>query len=239
MNTFKNLSGSSKLDNISAMKRQQQDGYVDTWLIMFIVVSILFLGAISFAVWTFSSRQDYKNNSDQKSAAAVAVAKQQEDDVKNKQFAEQEKSPYNIYQGPEALGSLSITYPKTWSAYVDSTGQGSQPLDGYFNKATVPSIQDQNSSFSLRVQVATGGYTDTLANLAGQQEAGQITIKPYNFPKLPKIVGVRVDGQVEPQKTGSMIVMPLRDKTLKLWTTDPHYISDFNNIILPNFTFSP
>jgi hypothetical protein len=220
-------------------KRSSQSGEVDLWLIMFIVVTVLFLASVSFAVWAFAGRQDYKTNSDQKASAAVTVAVQKEDTVKNKQFAEQEKQPYKTYTGPEAYGTLQITFPKTWSAYVDSSGQGQAPLDGYFNMDVVPSIIAQSSAFSLRVQVVQTTYTSYMLNMTSLQQSGKVKISAFSFPKLPKVVGVRVDGQVEPNKSGSMIVMPLRDKTLKLWTDAPSYINDFNNIILPNFTFSP
>jgi len=219
--------------------RTSEVGQVDLWLVMFIVVMLLFLGAAGFAVWSFASRQDYKNNSDQKVAAAVTVAKQQEDTVKNQQFAEQEKQPLKTYTSPETYGTLQISYPKTWSAYVDSSGQGQAALDGYFNKDVVPSVLDQNSAFSLRVQVVANNYTSYLNNITSLQQSGVVKVSAFSFPKLPKVVGVRVDGQVEPQKSGSMIVMPLRDKTLKLWTDAPSFTNDFNNIILPNFTFSP
>jgi hypothetical protein len=216
-----------------------ESGQVDLWLIMFIVVTILFISAAGVAAWAFSGRQDYKTNSDQKAAAAVTVAKQQEDTAKNAQFAEEEKNPLKTYIGPEAYGTLNIQYPKTWSAYIDSSGQGQAPLDGYFNQDVVPSIVAQGSAFSLRVQVVQNSYATYLANITAQQRAGKITVTAFSFPKLHKVVGVRVDGQVEPQKNGSEIIMPLRDKTLRLWTDAPTFTNDFNNIILPNFTFSP
>jgi hypothetical protein len=235
-----NLPASQGIVTISDMsKRSSQSGEVDLWLIMFIVVTILFLASVSFAVWAFAGRQDFKSHSDQKVSAAVTVAKQQEDSVKNLQFAQQEKQPYKTYVGPEAYGTLQITFPRTWSAYVDSSGQGSQPLDGYFNKDIVLSIVAQSSAFSLRVQVVPTSYTSYLNNITSLQQSGLVKVSAFSFPKLPAIVGVRVDGQVEDRKTGSMIIMPLRDKTLKLWTDAPSYIDDFNNIILPNFTFSP
>ncbi len=237
------LPNTADLVTISDMSKRRlhssEVGQVDIWLILFIVFVLFFLGAAGFAAWAYASRQDYKTNSDQKVAAAVVIAKQQEDSVKNAQFAQQEKQPLKTYTGPEATGTIKIMFPKTWSAYVDASGQGQAALDGYFNLDTVPSVIDQTSSFSLRVQVVASSYSSYLNNITSLQQSGLVKVSAFSFPKLPTVVGVRVDGQVEPQKTGSMILMPLRDKTLRLWTDSPSFTNDFNNIILPNFTFSP
>jgi len=43
-----------------------------------------------------------------------------------------------------------------------------------------------------------------------------------------------------PKVQGSMVLVPLRDKTLKIWTeADETYLKDFNENILPNYTFEP
>ena len=51
---------------MSSMKifnqRLNQRGVVDVWFLAFIVVVLLFLGAVGFGVWAFSGMQDYKNN---------------------------------------------------------------------------------------------------------------------------------------------------------------------------------
>jgi hypothetical protein len=39
--------------------------------------------------------------------------------------------------------------------------------------------------------------------------------------------------------TGTMVLLPMRDKTLEIWTEAPAYLADFNTYILPNITFSP
>jgi hypothetical protein len=53
------------------------------------------------------------------------------------------------------------------------------------------------------------------------------------------VVGSRIDGEISQKKQGAMIVMPMRDKTLRLWTESRDYVADFDNIILPGFSFSP
>lgn len=221
------------------MNKHNQDGGLNVLLFPLILASLFLIGALAFGAWAYSSRQDYKQNTDQKVAAAVAVAKSQESTAKDVIFAEESKKPLKPYNGPEAFGSIVIQYPKTWSSYVDETGSGSAAVDGYFYPGTVPSISSQNSTFALRLQVLSQGYSTVITALNGQLQQGQVKVSPYALPKVPTVVGVRVDGQITPTKNGSMVILPLRDKTLELSTQGDQFIADFNNYILPNASFSP
>ena len=40
-------------------------------------------------------------------------------------------------------------------------------------------------------------------------------------------------------QTGAMLIIPVRDKTLQIYTESSDYLSDFNNIVLPSLTFVP
>jgi len=200
---------------------------------------VLLLGALGFGGWAFASRQDYKNNVDQKIDAATQVAVQKADSAKDVEFAEKEKSPYRTYKGPEAFGSIAVTYPKTWSAYVDDTGSGSALVDGFFAPGSVPSISAQGSVFALRVQVLNQAYSQSLTNLSTLQQDGKITVAAYALPKVPKAVGVKAVGTFDNGQNGEMVILPLRNQTLKIWTQGSTFTGDFENAVLPNFTFAP
>jgi hypothetical protein len=192
------------------------------------------------AYYFYGQYQDYKNNVDQKVAVAVTKAKQQTSDEKDKAFAEKLKSPYTIYNGPEEFGSLRIQYPRTWSAYVDApSGQTNRPINGYFAPNQVPSINDKNNSFALRVYVVQQAYDTLLRPYQQKQQKGSVSIQPYQSPNIPNIVGVRIDGEVQQDKQGAMIILPFRDKTLEMWTESKDYKNDFDTIILPNFSLVP
>lgn len=209
-------------------------------LIPLIITVLLLAAAAVFGVWAFNSRQDYKNNSDQKAVAAVKIAQQQTMTADAKQYAAAAELPLRAYQSPEADGSIIVHYPKTWSAYViDSGNNGSMPVNGYFQPSVVPSVQDQTVSFALRLQVSQTSYDQVLSQFQGLVKQQKVTIAPFSFAKVPSVIGVRIDGQIEQNKQGSMIVMPLRATTLQLWTESTQYETDFNNNILPNFSFSP
>lgn len=191
-----------------------------------------------FGYWAYSGRQDYKDNVDAKIATAVEANTQKVQAADAKQFAEEAKQPLKTYVGPEAYGSVHISYPKTWSAYVDTTG-GSIGLNGYFYPDTVPSITARTSVFALRVQVVQTPYSQAVNQYSGVLKQGKVKVAPYTLPKVPSVVGVRVDGQITQDKQGSIVLLPLRDKTLEISTEANVFLPDFNANILPNATFSP
>ena len=100
-------------------------------LILAILFGILFIAAAIFGFSAYQNGQDYKNNSDAKSAAAVAAAEKTQAATLQAQYDQQAKSPYKIYTGSSTYGSITFNYPKTWSAYVDETSSG-EPLNAYF-----------------------------------------------------------------------------------------------------------
>ena len=220
------------------MIKHNQNGSINSLLLPLILCAVALVGTAGFAVWAYGSRQDYKTNSDQKSAVAVKLAVQREDTLKDKQFAEDEKNPLRTFVGPEAYGSITVKYPKTWSAYVDTTGNSTSLVDGYFYPGAVPAITGQSSVFALHVQVLNQPYAQALALLTGQQKDGKIAVTPYAFPKVPQQVGVQATGTFSTGKSGTSIYVPLRDKTLVVSTDGQEFVNDFNTSILPNLTFS-
>ncbi len=220
------------------MKSLNQRGTIDSWLIAFIITLVIFFAAAGFGIWAYMGKQDYKQNVDAKVTVAVDKAVAANTASKEAEFLQREKEPLRVYNGPEAYGSLGISYPKTWSAYIDDTGKGTAPLDATLNPKYVPGI-NSGTSVALRAQVANTKYTDVIKLFDAQVKTGKVKITPYSTPKAPSIVGIRVDGEVKLGKQGSMVILPLRDKTIQLWTEAPQYVPDFNTIILPNFTFVP
>ncbi|MFA5004133.1 MAG: hypothetical protein WC498_02545 [Candidatus Saccharimonadales bacterium] len=217
---------------------KDQRGGINILLIPLILLGLLFIGALSFGIWSYGSRQDFKNNSDKKVAAAVDTAKLQVQAVDAKNFAEAAKNPLKTYVGPAAYGSVNVVYPKTWSAYVDTTSS-STPLNGYFHPDVVPSVNDRTAAFALRLQVVQQSYSSVLSQYNSLLTTKKVAVTPYKLAKVANIVGSRVDGQISPTTQGSMVVLPLRDKTLKIWVESSQFTSDFNNIILANISFSP
>jgi hypothetical protein len=219
--------------------RRNQRGQINILLIPLILLCLLFIGAGVFAVWAYNSRQVYKDHSDQKVAVAVQAAQQQTQASDAVQFAQQAEQPLKSYSGPAADGSIVIKYPKTWSAYINESDNGGTPIDAYFEPDFVPSTTTITNAFALRVKIAQEAYDQVLQQFSSLATQGKVTVTPYSLVKVPTVVGVRVDGQIEQNKQGSMIILPIRGQTLEIFTESSQYAADFNNNILPNFTFSP
>ncbi|MFZ1483917.1 MAG: hypothetical protein WAS36_02800 [Candidatus Saccharimonadales bacterium] len=203
------------------------------------LLGLMLLAALVFGVWAYMERTKYKTSSDEIVAVAVkdnTKKVQAEDAIK---YAEAAKLPYQVWVGPATFGSVEITYPKTWSVYSEGQTASSAPVNVFMHPDTVPSTKDPGSSYALRTQVVPNAYSSVLNQFAGLQKTGKVTISAYALPKNPSDVGSKISGQVAPNKQGTMVIFPLRDKTLKIWTESPAFQADFDNIILPNAHFSP
>jgi hypothetical protein len=230
------------------MIKHNQDGAVSGLTVSLILTVLLLIAAIAFGGWAFTSRQDYKDHSDAKSATAAAAAVKVESKKKDAEFVQKEKNPFRTYNGPAEYGSIDMQFPKTWSGYVASSGSssGSTPIDGYWYPNIVPTITDQSANFAVRLQVVNQPYAEVLKTLQGQQSSSQnakgatpLVITPYTLKNVPKVVGIRASGSLTSTKVGTMVVLPMRTNTLKIWTDGTQFVGDFDSIILPNLVFSP
>ncbi len=216
-----------------------QKGGINALLIPLILMVLILLGVGGFAFWSYSEMQTYKYKTDEIVAVKVGIAVKDAETKKDNDFAEKEKDPLKSYQGPEQFGRITIKFPKTWSGYVDDSGKGSSPIDGYFQPMVVPNIQS-GSNYALRLQLVDRNFASESKNFDSQVKAGKVTAAMYSNKNIPGVVGMRLEGEIAGGlKKGIMILMPQRDKTVKLWTESDQYYKDFNDLVLPNFTFTP
>lgn len=207
-------------------------------IIPLVLVSLLLVTAIGFGVWAFMERDTYKNKTNQVVTKAVEIAQQQTSDTKDKEFIEKEKNPLKTYTGPAAYGSVSVQYPKTWSAYVDESAKGSTPVDGYFHPDFVPGLQ-AGKQFALRIKVVNQSYDQEVKRYEAQIKTGKLKAAPFTPGKVASNTGIRMDGELEQGVQGVIVILPLRDKTLEIFTETKDFVNDFNTIILPSLTFIP
>ena len=221
------------------MKRTKQQGGITVAAIIAVTMSLLFIGALIFGFWAFAGKQDFQNNTNQKIDAAVEVAKKQTETAKDNEFAEALKSPVKTYQGPQTFGTVSFDFPKNYSAYVIEKDSENDPIDGYFHPNVVPSTTDQSVSFGLRFKIVSDTYSNVLMTFDSTIKSGKTTIAPFRAVKVPQTLGSRIDGALSTQKQGTMIILPLRDKTIEIWTESADYKSDFNKYVIPSISFIP
>jgi hypothetical protein len=216
-------------------KLNQKGGVLSTALL-----AVMLIISLVFGIWAFGSRQSYKNNVDQKIAVAVGVAQKQTQQTDAQKAAQQDALPLKDFIGPATYGSLHIKYPKTWSAYVSlNNDNNGNPINGYFQPNYVPDVSDTTNVFALRIQISGNPYSQEAAQFTTSSGDGTSTVSAFSLANVPNVVGIKVVGQIAGSKQGTMVLLPLRDKTIEIWTETDQYLSDFNNNILPNVTFNP
>jgi hypothetical protein len=209
-----------------------------------VVLVILLIGALGFGGWAFTSMQDYKNNSDKKAAVAVAAAEKVQAAQLQASFDQQSASPNKSFNGSPTYGSIGFNYPKTWSAYVD-TSNISEPINAYFHPNEVPGIQSK-TAYALRLELLSTDYSQVIQQLSSQITTGTITAKAYLPPKLAGVTNVQpgtlFSGQVniqDPNQKGTLLAIKVRDKTLEISTQSNDYLTQFTSIVLASLTFAP
>jgi hypothetical protein len=214
------------------------------WVVIALMslLGLLLISALGFGYWAFSGRQDYKNNSDQKVTVAVKKANDEQKKTLEASFEEREKSPYKSYTSAVQYGSVKIVYSKMWSSYIIEQTAGSGTLiNGYMYPDFVPDIgANDKNNYHLRFQIIDTQYNAEINKYASFIKSGKLTSTPFAPPQVQgAIVGVKLDGQLESKKAGSMVILPLRDKTIKIWTENQSAVNDFNNIVLKNLSYTP
>jgi len=213
----------------------KQEGSIS--LILAIVFGLFFLGASGFGLWAFSERQDFKNNVDQKVETAVTVAVQNAETAKDAEFVELEKLPTRVFTGSPTYGSLSFEYPKTWSVYAQE-GTSGTVLDVYIHPGVIPGLQSKQP-YALRAEILSTQYDTEVSKLLRFIEQGNITSEAFRPAALQNVLGLRVDGALDQDTTGSAVYLPLRDRTIRIYTESTEFLKDFNEIIIPSITFVP
>jgi hypothetical protein len=106
--------------------------------------------------------------------------------------------------------------------------------------STLTSLTDTGATTDLHLEVLNQSYAQTLQTFSDQQGISSVA---YSLPSLSNVVGVEISGQLQTSSGGqtqqTMVVLPDRSDTIELSTQGTQDLSDFNNIILKYFSFSP
>ncbi len=221
------------------MTKASQSGAIGLLPVICGLLALMFIAAGAFGYWAYQGKQDYKNNVQKKIDVAVAKAKTDQAAELQRQFDERAKSPNKTYQGTAEFGTVTFSYPKTWNAYIDDSGQ---PINSYYFPDVIPSLRD-STAFALRVELVNDDYGGIIQGFDGKVKNGTVKAVPYVPEKLKNIPGVqlgmRFDGNIVSDKQGAIIVVKVRDRTLRISTQSVDFLSDFNNTVLPSLTFKP
>jgi hypothetical protein len=218
---------------MSMNKHNREMGSINPLLISSIILGLLTAGFAGGFLWAYGNYIDQRDNTTTKVEAAVTDAKKQQATVDETQYLEKEKQPYLQLAGPDDLGRVSISYPKTWSVYVAKSS--SDGYEAYLNSGTVPMVA-LAQPYAARVTVVNQAYDKVVTSFASLVKKGDLKSSPVSVNSFN---GVRLDGKFSTTRSGSTVIFKVRDKALTVSTDSDSFKSDFDNIIVKSLDFNP
>lgn len=211
------------------MVKLNNKGLINPLLIP-LVLSILVMVGFGISTYVYYTNfVDQRDNVDQKIDSAVQIAEAEQREKLDKEFAEKEKIPNKTYTTPSIYGSVKLTFPKTWSSFVTDTGA---TIDYYGHPDYVPS---KGVNYALRLNVSTKKFASEIKSYDAAVKKGELKATSIT---VSGTTGTRLDGLLKKDQQGTMVIFPLRDKTLKVWTENKDFAADYE-AVLKQLTFVP
>jgi hypothetical protein cdiviTM7_01856 len=211
------------------MKRDKKErGSVNGWMVGTIGCLILFLIAGSLAIWAYMQYSHEKSNVDSKVAIEVAKGKSEQAESDQKKFSEEAKNPRIEFVGPSEYGRVSFMYPRTWSVYIENDGSNRGDYKAYLNPVAVPSASNKASRFALRLEIINKNLDTVLNDYQSRLKKGELTSSSTEFNGIS---ATRIDGTFEKELRGSVVLMKVRDKTIRFSTDADTFKPDFQTIL--------
>lgn len=200
------------------------------WIVAIVVLGLLLIVAGALAIRFNGQYQEASTNLKAKEDKAALNAQKQQMDVDEKKFAEREKQPYKQFAGPDNYGRVTFQYPKTWSVYEASNAQSDgQTYNAYLNPGVVPPTDNSDTQrFALRVTIEQSDMKTVLDNYQGQIENGKLSTSSVSVNGHD---GTRLDGMLNDQIRGSVVLFQIRDKVLTVRTDANTFGKDFNRLV--------
>ncbi len=212
-------------------KKINQIGSMNPLVIPLVLSVLLIIGASVAAVMYYTKFIEQRDSNKPIIEAAVIKAEESQKTKLEAEFVEREKIPTKNYTSPAELGSVKLNFPKTWSSMV-ALGKATD-IDFYGHPNYVPS---EGINYALRMSIVKKAFSTDIKSYDAQVKKGDLKATAV---QISGVTGTRLDGFLKKDQEGSMVVFPLRDKTLKVWTESKEFRNDFDNIVLKNLTFVP
>lgn len=196
-------------------------------MVFIILLCVAVLAFAGLSIYFYSQYNKEKTTVDAQVAAGADAAKAEQKAADEAEFAELAKQPYRSYTAPGTLGQLTVEFPKSWNVYAEED-QEKAVLNVFMNPEVVRAEKGYSGPYALRIKLEKKVYADALKTMDQKLKKGEVTASPVT---VSGIAGTRFEGQIEDEHSGSMVFLPLRDKTLTIWTESPQFSEDFNNIL--------
>lgn len=199
-----------------------------------IILSILIvalLGALGFGFWAFNQYSEQKTNVDGIVEERVETALAAQKTELEAEFVRRNERVVNNYSGPSEYGSIEFKYPRDWSVY-SANARGGTLLDIVASSGVV---EDDSDAYGLRMNVINDVYSDELSSFEKQIENGTVKSSPI---AISGVTGVRLDGEIERDVQGTLVLLPLRDRTIQ-FSTEGNQFKNVYEEALKTLTFTP
>lgn len=196
--------------------------------ILAVVMLVLAIALGALAIVYINKYNKAQTNVNQQKNEAAEIAKAEQKKIDEKAFAEASKKPFRTYQAPAVLGAIKLEFPKDWNVYAIEEEGSSTQLDIYMYPGVVRAPQSTIEPYAFRLKLEKTLYTKSLERYQKEVEKGRLTAKSVT---VSGITGTRLEGEIQKDRTGVIILLPVRDKTLYLWTESNIYLNDFNGIV--------
>lgn len=210
------------------MQKRYYQGNSSVWMIVAIVAITLFLAASALGVWAFISYNDQKTDVDGRVTMAVAEAVKRQSEEDEAKFQEEYKKPHLQFIGPAEYGSVSFMYPRTWSVYVEADGSNRGDYKAYLHPVSVPATNNRDNRFALRLEILNRDYDSILRQYESQLKKGELK---SSTPEYNGNSATRLDGQFSDNVRGSVVLMRVRDKTIRLSSDAETFKADFDALL--------
>jgi hypothetical protein len=220
------------------MKHNQNGAFTTAGIIATFLGVILSL-VVGFAAWAFIGRMDYANNFDKKLSDELVSQKASTKAALQADFDKLAQQPYKQYTSRQEYGSVGFQVPKNWSIFYNEPQTGDIVVDAYFHPDAVPGL-GLGPSYATRMYLISQPYELVLSTFDSQVKSGAVSVSSF-VPKLvPSAVpGVKLEGQITKDHSGTMVILKVRDKTIEVWSESAQNKVDFENIILETLSFNP
>lgn len=212
------------------MHKLNQKGYLNPLVIPLVLSVVLLIAASVLAVMYYGKFVAQRDDNQPIIDAAIADAEEKLENKLENDFVEREKQPNKTYTSPSELGSVKLQFPKTWSSYTQIK---SGAMEYYGHPNYVPS---DGVNYALRMSVVDKAFASEVKSYDAAVKKGDLKASAV---QVAGVTGTRLDGLLKKDQQGSMVIFPLRDKTLKVWTESNDFKNDFDNIVLKSLTFVP
>ena len=207
---------------------KSERGSVNGWMVGTIGCLILFLIAGSLAIWAYMQYSREKSDVDSKVAIKVAEGKREQAEFDWRKYSDEAKNLRVEFVGPTEYGRVSFMYTKTWSVYIANDGSDRGDYKAYFHPSSGPPITNKNSRFALRLEIINKNMDTVLNEYQSRLKKGELTSSSTEFNGIS---ATRIDGTFEKELRGSVVLMKVRDKTIRFSTDADTFKPDFQTIL--------